>query len=211
LYLHILANINVSAGGLSHSAIPTTMLHLQPFAVALPAVKTLPECADFSKTVAPYLPQLYDLPQKVFAHINDMQALQHVYLSTNPFVTGLAFALFLTPIVLVVSEVNRNYSQVDRLWSLLPVIYNCHYALWAHLAGLPTQRLNHVMAVTLLWGARLTFNYWRKGGYTVGSEDYRWQIVKKRVGPVGMFVLNVLFISLAQSVRCSNCLRTARC
>lgn len=22
--------------------------------------------------------------------------------------------------------------------------------------------------------ARLTFNYWRKGGYTVGSEDYRW-------------------------------------
>lgn len=23
---------------------------------------------------------------------------------------------------------------------------------------------------------RLTFNYWRKGGYTVGSEDYRWYV-----------------------------------
>jgi steroid 5-alpha reductase family enzyme len=178
------------------------MLDPRSLIMALPAVKTLPECADFSKTVMPYLPQLYDLPQKMFAHFNNLQALQHLYLSTNPLVTALAFALFLTPIVLVVSEINRNYSQVDRLWSLLPVLYNCHYALWAHLTGLPTQRLNHVMAVTILWGARLTFNYWRKGGYTVGSEDYRWEIVKKHVGPVGMFVLNVVFISLAQNVRC---------
>ncbi|EDN08820.1 conserved hypothetical protein [Histoplasma mississippiense (nom. inval.)] len=23
---------------------------------------------------------------------------------------------------------------------------------------------------------RLTFNYWRRGGYSVGSEDYRWAI-----------------------------------
>ena len=177
------------------------MLDLPALAVALPAVKSLPDCADFFKTVTPFLPQLYDLPQRIFANINDLQALQHVYLSTNPLVTALAFALFVTPIVLIVAEVNRNYSQVDRLWSFLPVIYNCHYALWAHLAGLPTQRLNHVMAVSVLWGARLTFNYWRKGGYTVGSEDYRWEKVQKYVGPVGMFVLDVVFISLAQNVR----------
>lgn len=24
---------------------------------------------------------------------------------------------------------------------------------------------------------RLTFNYWRKGGYNVGSEDYRWSAI----------------------------------
>lgn len=23
---------------------------------------------------------------------------------------------------------------------------------------------------------RLTFNYWRKGGYQIGSEDYRWYV-----------------------------------
>ncbi|KAF2676150.1 DUF1295-domain-containing protein [Lentithecium fluviatile CBS 122367] len=176
------------------------MLDLRALAVALPAVKTPPECADFSKTVAPYLPQLYPLPQNIFAHINDWEALQHIYLSTNPLVTALAFALFVTPIVLLVAELNRNYSQVDRLWSVLPVIYNCHYALWAHLAGIPTQRLDHVMAVTALWGARLTFNYWRKGGYNVGSEDYRWETVKKYVGPLGMFVFDVVFISLAQNM-----------
>ncbi|KAJ4304837.1 hypothetical protein N0V90_000365 [Kalmusia sp. IMI 367209] len=168
--------------------------------VTLPTVKTLPECADFAKTVVPYLPQLYDLPQKLFDNINNFEALQHVYLSTNPLVTALGFALFLTPVVFIVSEINKNYSQVDRLWSILPVIYNSHYTLWAHLSGLPAQRLDHVMAVSILWGARLTFNYWRKGGYTIGSEDYRWAIVKDYTGPTVMFVFNIVFISLAQNI-----------
>lgn len=177
------------------------MLDFKPaLDVALPAVRKLPECADFYTTVLPYLPQLYDLPQKIFENYNNWEALQYIYLSTNPFITGLAFALFLTPVVLIVSEVNKNYSQVDRLWSILPVIYNCHYALWAHQSGIPSQRLDHVMAVTVLWGARLTFNYWRKGGYSVGSEDYRWNIVKDYVGPYVMFIFNIVFISLAQNV-----------
>lgn len=30
-----------------------------------------------------------------------------------------------------------------------------------------------------LWGVRLTYNYWRKGGYKKGEEDYRWTHVKK--------------------------------
>ncbi|KAJ4361827.1 hypothetical protein N0V83_010768 [Neocucurbitaria cava] len=149
--------------------------------MALPLVKTLEECADYSRTVQPFLPQLYELPYKVAAHVTDLQALQNIYATTNPLMTALAFALLVTPIVLAVSEFNRNYSQVDRLWSILPVIYNVHYGVWAHINGLPTLRLNHVMAVSLIWGARLTFNYWRKGGYQVGSEDYRWNIVKDRV------------------------------
>lgn len=168
--------------------------------LALPLVKELPECADFSKTVQPFLPQLYDLPYKLLESVNDRQALLHIYASTNPLMLGLAFALFMTPIVLVVSEINRNYSQVDRLWSILPVIYNVHYDVWAHLNGLPTAKLDHVMALSVIWGARLTFNYWRKGGYQVGSEDYRWNTVKDYVGPVPMFIFNVVFISLAQNV-----------
>lgn len=168
--------------------------------LALPLVKNLPECADFSKTVQPYLPQLYDLPYKILESINDRQALQSIYVSTNPLMSGLAFALVMTVIVLVVSEINRNYSQVDRLWSLLPVIYNVHYDVWAHMNGLPTAKLDHIMALSVIWGARLTFNYWRKGGYQVGSEDYRWNTVKDYVGPVPMFIFNILFISLAQNV-----------
>jgi hypothetical protein len=172
--------------------------------MALPVVKTIEECADYTKTVQPFLQQYYDLPFNVASHITDLQALQDIYLNTNPLMTALAFAtVIVTPIVLLVSELNRNYSQVDRLWSILPVIYNVHYAVWAHLNGLPTLKLNHVMAVSLIWGARLTFNYWRKGGYQVGSEDYRWNIVKDQVGPAGMFIFNVTFISLGQNARLS--------
>jgi steroid 5-alpha reductase family enzyme len=168
----------------------------------LPVIKTLQDCADWSKTVAPYLPELYTLPQQVVANIGDTNALKALYLSMNPLISALGFALYvLAPGVLIASEIERNYSEVDRLWSFLPVLYNCHYALWAHLHGLPTQRLDHVVAVSVLWGARLTFNYARKGGYSLGSEDYRWARVKSYIGPFWMFLLNVTFISFAQSVR----------
>jgi steroid 5-alpha reductase family enzyme len=186
--------------------------------VELPAVQTVTDCADFSLTIAPYLPQLRQLPQQIFEQVSDADALRALYVSTNPAITALSFALFLTPVVLVVSEFNCNYSQVDRLWSLLPAIYNVHYTLWAHMAGLPAQKLDHIMAITTLWSVgfpscaradpnidyssqiRLTFNYWRKGGYSIGSEDYRWEALKPVLGPTLMFIFNVLFISLAQNV-----------
>lgn len=47
----------------------------------------------------------------------------------------------------------------------------------------------------------MTYNYWRKGGYSIGSEDYRWDVLKKKINPALFFVFNVVFISLAQSVR----------
>ena len=49
----------------------------------------------------------------------------------------------------------------------------------------------------------MTYNYYRRGGYSIGSEDYRWKIVKDYIGQPLFFVLDVLFISLAQSVRLS--------
>ena len=49
--------------------------------------------------------------------------------------------------------------------------------------------------------ARLTFNYWRKGGYGFGSEDYRWSIVRSKVNnKFAFFLFNVFFISLTQSL-----------
>ena len=47
---------------------------------------------------------------------------------------------------------------------------------------------------------RLTFNYARKGGYSIGSEDYRWEILRENISPPLFFVFNVTFISLIQSV-----------
>lgn len=57
------------------------------------------------------------------------------------------------------------------------------------------------MELLLNYGqVRLTYNYYRRGGYSIGSEDYRWEIVKKTVGSALFFLFNVTFISLAQPI-----------
>lgn len=119
--------------------------------MALPTIKTLADCTDFSRTVSPFLPQLYSLPAQVWQAIADPQQLKEIYISTNPLISGLALSLFLAPIFLFFGELNRNYSQVDRFWSLLPTIYNAHFTLYAHMVGLPTQRLDTVLAFSCIW------------------------------------------------------------
>ncbi|KAA8568443.1 hypothetical protein EYC84_007475 [Monilinia fructicola] len=83
--------------------------------------------------------------------------------------------------------------------SYLP-IYNAHFAIYAHLSGLPAGRLDNVLAFSTIWSLRLTFNYWRKGGYSIGSEDYRWEVLREKIPPALFFVFNIAFISLAQSI-----------
>lgn len=119
--------------------------------MALPVVKTLTECSSIQQTVLPYLPQLYDFPQQLMQSWNNPAELQTIYLATNPLISALAFSIFLAPVFLLVSEVNKNYSQVDRCWSILPTIYNAHYCLYAHLNGLETSRLDHLLACSIVW------------------------------------------------------------
>jgi hypothetical protein len=123
--------------------------------MALPAVKTAYECADFGRTVAPYFSQLNDLPSKLVASGGDLESLKDIYLSTNPLITSVAFTLSIVPIFVLLSEINKNYSQVDRAWSVLPVIYNAHYTAWAHLAGLDTERLDTISIFSVIWGVSI--------------------------------------------------------
>lgn len=184
--------------------------------MALPVVQNLQQCADYQTTVAPYFYQFATLPEIFFSSVSKPAALQQLYLDTNPLITATAFAFALAPIFLVVSEINKNYSQVDRVWSILPTVYNLHYAVYSHMAGVHTARLDAVLILSTLWSVsllpefyslaadilqtRLTYNYFRKGGYSIGSEDYRWAIIKDYAGPTLMFLFNILFISVAQSL-----------
>ncbi len=92
----------------------------------------------------------------------------------------------------VASIVTRNYSQVDRLWSIVPAFYVGGYA-WA--AGFRDARLDLMTALVVAWGARLTYNFWRKGGYRPGGEDYRWPILRARLGPWKFQLFNATFIA----------------
>ncbi|KHN99602.1 DUF1295 domain-containing protein [Metarhizium album ARSEF 1941] len=167
---------------------------------ALPVLQSIEDCSDFSKTVEPFLDQFFALPERLLASLGSIENLQRLYVETNPLITGFAASIFFAGVFLIVSEVNRNYSQVDRTWSILPNLYIIHLAGWARMAGLPHSRIDLVAAFSTVWSIRLTYNYWRRGGYNVGSEDYRWEIVKSKVPALVFFTLNVTFISLIQSV-----------
>ncbi|KAJ9154881.1 DUF1295-domain-containing protein [Pleurostoma richardsiae] len=169
--------------------------------MTLPALHALEDCADFSKTVEPFIPQLLELPTKLLAVVQSRgTGFLDLYLHTNPLVSGFAVSLALGAVFFVVSEINRNYSQVDRCWSILPTLYIAHFGTWARLNGVASTRLDAAVLFSTIWSLRLTFNYARKGGYSIGSEDYRWEVVRKRI-PAWLFhIFNLTFISFIQSV-----------
>jgi steroid 5-alpha reductase family enzyme len=169
----------------------------------LPIIKTVADSADFGATVQPYLDALKTLPSQFSTDALrsiTTESLIRTYIETNPVVSAFFLSLFFGVVVLVVSEANRNYSQVDRLWPILPATYTLHFNVWARQHGIPTAKLDLVLLCTAVWATRLTFNYWRRGGYQIGAEDYRWEIVKAKIGGVAMFFLNITFISFVQSV-----------
>ncbi|MFN0062251.1 MAG: DUF1295 domain-containing protein [Myxococcaceae bacterium] len=96
-----------------------------------------------------------------------------------------------------VSLITRNYSQVDRLWSVLPVLY---VAVFAADLGFSDTRLNIMAVLVAAWGARLTFNFWRKGGYARGGEDYRWPLLRERMGARKFQMFNATFIAPYQNI-----------
>lgn len=97
----------------------------------------------------------------------------------------------------LLSVVTREYSWVDRLWSIAPPAY-----LWmlSVKSGFAEPRLTLMTALATAWGARLTYNFARKGGYRKGGEDYRWAVLRERLGPVGFQVFNATFLAPGQNV-----------
>jgi steroid 5-alpha reductase family enzyme len=86
---------------------------------------------------------------------------------------------------------------VDRIWSIVPVVY---VWVFAGAAGLADARLDLVAVLVTLWGARLTFNFARKGGYAPGGEDYRWEVLRGRMSRPAFQVFNLFFIVIYQNI-----------
>jgi len=78
----------------------------------------------------------------------------------------------------LVGEITGNNSQVDKIWSLLPIAYCWIIAV----KGGMHPRLVVMAVLATLWGIRLTYNFARKGAYKLkfweGEEDYRWEKVR---------------------------------
>ena len=97
-------------------------------------------------------------------------------------VIGFSLASFLFGII------TKDYSWVDRMWSLLPVAFVWFFAC----RGGFTVPLCITVVLVSIWGARLTFNFARKGGYT-GLEDYRWIVLRKKINNPFLWQLFSLF------------------
>jgi len=115
-----------------------------------------------------------------------------------------AAALFIASVAttFVTSTLTKNYSQVDKLWSILPVLYT-----WIPVCDSRTLLMACLASV---WGIRLTFNFYRRGGYCwppwQGDEDYRWSVIQSGgflpilKNPVVWMIFNFGFISFYQNV-----------
>ncbi len=116
--------------------------------------------------------------------------------NVSAFYVGLWVAGGSTAIVWVLSLVTGDHSWVDRIWSIIPVVY-----LWifAGAAGLADTRLDVMAVLVTLWGARLTFNFARKGGYAPGGEDYRWAVLRGRMTNWQFQLFNLFFIAAYQN------------
>jgi steroid 5-alpha reductase family enzyme len=97
----------------------------------------------------------------------------------------------------LLSILTGNYSWVDRLWSLAPFGYVAWFAAQARFGD---ARLNIMLILAAAWSVRLTYNFARKGGYRWDGEDYRWPILRQKLGPVVFQLLNATFIAPFQNL-----------
>ena len=141
----------------------------------------------FTLIAVPSITYLYDEP---------LTALQSEIMTVLLWVYGVSAA-----ITFVISSLTDNYSQVDKLWSVIPVPY-----IWimAYYSGFE-PRLNVMACLVTLWAIRLTYNFGRRGGYSwkfwTGEEDYRWSILRAKPGFGKKWkwsLFNLLFISAYQ-------------
>jgi steroid 5-alpha reductase family enzyme len=101
----------------------------------------------------------------------------------------------------VVSELTRNYSQVDKLWHVMPGLYAWYFAARG---GWQAREMIMALLVTV-WGVRLALNFARRGGFGwpvwTGHEDARWAILRAQPqlqSRAAWLMFNFFFISLFQ-------------
>lgn len=139
---------------------------------------------------------LVTVPVICFYYDDPLSEVQQNALITLLWVYGIASGL-----CFVVSSITDNYSQVDKLWSIMPIPYVWILAAYADY----DSRLVLMASLVTIWGVRLSLNFARRGGYSLkfwtGEEDYRWSILRAKPGfekKWKWMLFNLIFISAYQ-------------
>jgi steroid 5-alpha reductase family enzyme len=148
------------------------------------------------KTVLALLVTIIVIPFIAFRFDDPLTALQSSTLA-KVVVIYLAAAI----LCFIVSTIANNYSQVDKLWSIMPLPYTWVVA-WD--SGFE-PRLVLMAVLVSIWGIRLSYNFSRRGGYSIrfwtGEEDYRWAVLRAKpefAAKWKWMLFNLFFISLYQ-------------
>ncbi|GAA5823184.1 hypothetical protein JCM10212_003235 [Sporobolomyces blumeae] len=126
--------------------------------------------------------------------------------STDPLHPALWFCGAVSIAVWILGELTGNVSQVDRLWTTLPLAYSFHFTFIPYLNGTVSHvsdldhRMLLVFALQCCWSARLTYQSARRGFLDPRSEDYRWPLVRQKIPTWAFKVLNFVFIAWIQNI-----------
>lgn len=100
----------------------------------------------------------------------------------------------------VYGSLTHNVSQVDRLWSIYPFVL-----CWIYTSASSFSPVALMMTIcTTIWGCRLTYNFYIKGGFSFKNgvftdEDYRWGILRRTItNPFLWNLFHIFFICLFQ-------------
>jgi steroid 5-alpha reductase family enzyme len=115
---------------------------------------------------------------------------------------ALAFSLALGTICFILTKVTGEMSWVDRIWPILPILYQAHFIYHqSHCHGVEISgRQWLIFTFTSVWGLRLTYNFYRKGGFKKGGEDYRWAYIRQNFHWLVVEILNLVFTAYYQII-----------
>lgn len=119
------------------------------------------------------------------------------FVALNPLSVCLLIAAAAASYCFLSGLLTGENSAVDRQWSVIPLVYVAVF-VYSTSSIFSSPRVAIVASLVAVWGVRLTYNFWRKGGYN-GEEDYRWAVLRKMIPNRFLFALfNLFFISIYQ-------------
>jgi len=118
---------------------------------------------------------------------------------SDPFGKVLAIAFTTTIVSWLLTVTTDNYSYMDRLWPILPIVYS--WILTEPLSDeLSDARMMLMSAMLTIWGVRLASYFYIKGVYNIRKyDDYRWVRIKRDMNPIVFQIFNFLFIACFQN------------
>ena len=71
--------------------------------------------------------------------------------------------LIVSSVCFITGELTKNYSQIDKVWSLVPIFVVWYFTLSSNF----NPRMILMSVLVTIWGLRLTYNFSRRGDHSI--------------------------------------------